>query len=942
MLGAAPRHTPSIADDSISSTAPPPSATRDPSSWSRCLGAASIVLAAVVLSPALAGAQPQAHAALSRDSSAGLRAGVAHGANLHVLPRLWAVQVSAGKHGWFDRPLLKRVSKDGINALTLNVSALGRKRAAKRDFDSVRAFAAAAKLYVIAVVPSGKPQTPAIKHAVAACSSHRFSRLRCSVRAKSPAAAVRLARQHDSASRLVAVYVKSPRAIAATAGEWGATSRRALVIAPLHGRFDAPAWGAAIAQTAASPSVDMGVAPKSREASSALEQLGAMLASDGSAAGGPGVDATPPSTPTGLTTSSVTQSSMALSWTASTDNVGVAGYRLFRAGTQVATTASTNFSFTGLNCGTSYTLGVAAYDAAGNVSSTGVISNSTSACSGPPPPTNLVVSGVGQTSVTLSWSASAAGYRLFLNGTQVGTAATTSYVFSGLSCQTTYTLGAAAVDANSVVSSIVTTTAQTAPCPSGNASVFVAQVSAGSADGSSCANAKPASFFNTASNWGAGKTIAPGAVVGLCGTISSPLAVQGSGTAGSPITIQFQPGAKLSEPVCNPCLYMAATNHITVDGGSNGVIESTANGTGLANQTNSKGINAAGCNYCEIKNLTIRNLYVHTSPSDENSGYDHTLINCIDVGVSTFAAGHDISIHDNAMHDSGWCIALNSGASTNSVRIYNNDIYNIDGGIYLHGGTPAGPVSFWIYGNHIHDYANWDDNNNENHHDGIHCFSADYDNSDFYIYNNRFDGADGSHLTGDIYAEGGCSTDTTNFYLFNNVVKLDTSTCCGAVGTSTGHQYIWNNTIIGPSPSSANTAAIWCYGGVSSTRRCTLLNNVVTNEYKLIAPSTAVLDAGSPDYNVYGGCTSDACFGSWATFSAYQAANPTIDVHSSFVANPLLNPDGSPQGGSAVLNAGTNLTGFCNTLDSSVQTACKEDINGAMRPGSGPWDAGAY
>ena len=162
------------------------------------------------------------------------------------------------------------------------------------------------------------------------------------------------------------------------------------------------------------------------------------------------------------------------------------------------------------------------------------------------------------------------------------------------------------------------------------------------------------------------------------------------------------------------------------------------------------------------------------------------------------------------------------------------------------------------------------------------------------------------------------------------------------MGTSTGHQYIWNNTIIGPSPSSANTAAIWCYGGVSSTRRCTLLNNVVTSEYKLITSSTAILDPGSPDYNVYGDCTSDSCFGSWATFAAYRAANPTIDAHSVYVADPLLNADGSPRLGSATLNAGTNLTAFCNTLDASVQTACKADINGTARPTSGAWDAGAF
>jgi hypothetical protein len=96
----------------------------------------------------------------------------------------------------------------------------------------------------------------------------------------------------------------------------------------------------------------------------------------------PGGDTTPPSTPTGLSTSAVGQSSITLSWTASTDNVGVTGYRLYLGGTQVGTSPTTSYVFSsGLGCGTSYTLGVAAVDAAGNVSGTATTSATTAACS---------------------------------------------------------------------------------------------------------------------------------------------------------------------------------------------------------------------------------------------------------------------------------------------------------------------------------------------------------------------------------------------------------------------------------------------------------------------------------------------------------------------------------------------------------------------------------
>ncbi|HXR69415.1 cellulose binding domain-containing protein [Actinocrinis sp.] len=88
--------------------------------------------------------------------------------------------------------------------------------------------------------------------------------------------------------------------------------------------------------------------------------------STGSSGGG---DTTPPSTPNNLALTGVTSSSASLSWSPSTDNVGVAGYRVYRNGTQVGTTAGTSFTDSGLSPSTRYMYTVAAYDAAGNVSS---------------------------------------------------------------------------------------------------------------------------------------------------------------------------------------------------------------------------------------------------------------------------------------------------------------------------------------------------------------------------------------------------------------------------------------------------------------------------------------------------------------------------------------------------------------------------------------------
>src|SRR2546427_2590199 len=79
-------------------------------------------------------------------------------------------------------------------------------------------------------------------------------------------------------------------------------------------------------------------------------------------------DITPPSVPTNLSASAMSSLQMNLSWTASTDNVGVAGYTIYRGGSQIATTSLTSYSDTGLSPSTAYAYTVAAYDAAGNVS----------------------------------------------------------------------------------------------------------------------------------------------------------------------------------------------------------------------------------------------------------------------------------------------------------------------------------------------------------------------------------------------------------------------------------------------------------------------------------------------------------------------------------------------------------------------------------------------
>ncbi|MCD1260402.1 discoidin domain-containing protein [Paenibacillus athensensis] len=82
----------------------------------------------------------------------------------------------------------------------------------------------------------------------------------------------------------------------------------------------------------------------------------------------PVVDNVAPTAPANLAATAVSSSQVSLSWTASTDNVGVSGYDIYRNGTQVGTSATTSYNDTGLAAATSYSYYVKARDAAGNAS----------------------------------------------------------------------------------------------------------------------------------------------------------------------------------------------------------------------------------------------------------------------------------------------------------------------------------------------------------------------------------------------------------------------------------------------------------------------------------------------------------------------------------------------------------------------------------------------
>lgn len=90
-------------------------------------------------------------------------------------------------------------------------------------------------------------------------------------------------------------------------------------------------------------------------------------------------DKTAPTAPTSFRVTGNTLTSVSLAWNASTDNVGVTGYRIARNGTNLPVVSGSTLTFTdsGLTAGTSYTYTIVALDAAGNTSTSATVSGST-------------------------------------------------------------------------------------------------------------------------------------------------------------------------------------------------------------------------------------------------------------------------------------------------------------------------------------------------------------------------------------------------------------------------------------------------------------------------------------------------------------------------------------------------------------------------------------
>lgn len=198
---------------------------------------------------------------------------------------------------------------------------------------------------------------------------------------------------------------------------------------------------------------------------------------------GPPPDTTAPSVPTGVAASATGPAGVDVSWSASTDAVGVTEYRVLRDGAQVGSATGTSFTDATVSPSTTYAYAVQAVDAAGNVSQPSVNAVVTTPApvapkdeTAPTAPTNLTATRT-STSVSLSWTASfdAVGvqrYVVYRDGVAVGTSTTPGYVDGGRTPYSSYSYAVEAVDAAGNISARSTSLTVLTPAASGQTLTF--------------------------------------------------------------------------------------------------------------------------------------------------------------------------------------------------------------------------------------------------------------------------------------------------------------------------------------------------------------------------------------------------------------------------------------------------------------------------------------
>jgi chitodextrinase len=378
-------------------------------------------------------------------------------------------------------------------------------------------------------------------------------------------------------------------------------------------------------------------------------------------------DTEAPTNPTNLTASNITSTGATLTWTASTDNVGVTQYNVFIDGSLVGTTSTTSFNVTGLSPLTAYTADISAQDAAGNTSGNAT-TNFTTTDSGdtqaPTIPTNLSASNITSSGATLTWTASTdnvgvSQYNVFIDGGLVGTTSNTTFDVTGLTASTSYT----------------------------------AEVNAQDAAGNTSANAST-NFTTTGGGTGPGQIAAYFFETGFDGWIDGGndcARVQSGNSFEGLFSIRLRDDSNSSNMV-SPVLDLSGNTQVTFEfnyypnsmengedffveffnGSSYQVIGQYVSGTDFSNGSffvDTITLDAANFNFNANNRFRIR---LDASANNDQVFFDQIIVSGDNVGSGQAQANVERSVSFNAMMEESIKVFPNPASSTLNIRLEND------------------------------------------------------------------------------------------------------------------------------------------------------------------------------------------------------------------------------------------------------------------------------
>lgn len=481
--------------------------------------------------------------------------------------------------------------------------------------------------------------------------------------------------------------------------------------------------------------------------------------------------------------------------------------------------------------------------------------------------------------------------------------------------------------------------------------IYIAQASAGANSGANCSNARSVSWFNTSGNWANPKQsgqLGPGDTAHLCGTLTTPLTTQASGNSRSPITILFESGAMFSASTWSTGTGAITINknYITLDGGTNGIIQATRNGTTAAfggtniNNNSIYGVYIMGASYITVQNLSIKTIYNRLANSTDCMTGSR--------GIQVDGNSNNLTINKNSVGDAekGVQVIL---SNTSNITVSNNIVSNSGLGVNVApGNTSSTGTNINIFGNIVTGGSGWDGTFDLNcqingcnsscltdthvHQDGIYVFSQGATGwvNGVNIYSNYLQDF-GTHSTAHIFIS---DIGVESAIIYNNVL-VNTGLNYAANGMitidATPSVRIYNNTLVGNYPTQNNNGIYLNSMNSTEPQNVDIKNNIILSVSTYIGWATG--STFTSGYNNFFNGSASPFYDSSNVFHTFLWwVGQTFAVNETSV-NPQLNSSykfTSSSPGILITN-GANLSGIF-----------KVDYAGGSRPPSGGWSVGAY